>query len=266
MKNKSSEKDEAICLDKVISPSSDIRGRYARSICKRLMSIREQLQPDESPDFIYYDENMVFGLEHCLVDGLPNDKGDSFSRTTNHRILNIIDKRDGDLEKDMGEICPLVSDVLNCINNFSYDNFIKNFKRICSSHNLKCEKDNDYGYKNHLRTFSSNIEIGCLIDIPITYACRQYIVNNNGKSTEKYLPTIPFTHDMLDIIEDMSAFDFIIVCVHSTKYINVRCFDPKNMHRCIRQQNIDPCDYFEYKKPSKTSIKYRKINDTYEIK
>lgn len=264
MKNKNSEKDEINCLNKVVS--SSVCGRYATAIHKYLKSICTDLNSSERPDFIYYDDTKAFGLEHCLVDGLPNDKGDSFSRKANNDIKNAIDNRNGDSEKDMVEICSIVSDSLNCLSDFSYECFINSFTRVCLNHNSKCEKDGDYGYKNHLRKFSSNITIGCLIEIPITYAYEKYVITNNGKSTEKTLCTLPFTYDMLNIIEEMSAFDFVIVCVHSTKHTGVTYFNPKNMQRCIRQQHIKPCDSFEYKKPPKTPITYRKTDGGYELK
>ena len=96
---------------------------------------------------------------------------------------------------------------------FSYSKFIKNFDRVCSKHNQNCSY-----YRNRTIDIAAKRAalLACVIEIPYFKSCTlgdTYEIADEQGSDIKKLIGIPFTNDMLRIIQSMNGFDFVIVCM-----------------------------------------------------
>lgn len=245
-----SKEPEVRCLDMILK-NERTQGDIAKSIQKRIMSMKEKCQDSERPDFIFVSDNTILGLEHCLVDSCYNEQKGSFSRQKETDIQQTVDAyaKDNDLDKSAKNISQIVCNSFNATYRFDYNVFIKRFEEICLKHNQKCNEGTEKypSYKNRLRSFKkSNSIVGCIVEIPVSDNKNTYIITKSNRYYKQRIKNIPFTKDIIKIIRKMDGFDFVIICAYSKKFSAITYFDMKNIDDSIKQQNIKICDAFDY--------------------
>ena len=84
--------------------------------------------------------------------------------------------------------------------------------------------------------------LGCFVEIPYIKE-KEYEITVRGKTRVQSINGIPVTNDMLSIIKDMNAFDFIIICMSCIdvpsrdKDTICYCFSPGCVESGVREQN-----------------------------
>lgn len=268
MKGKEKEFD---CLQKVIKDKN--KNEYANNIHELLFAYPiEKYIPNERPDFIYSDNDVAIGIEHCLIDSLYNEHGDSYARKKEHQINKALNdyKKDQDLDKGYVFTTNMVKDAFNYRHNFKYSEFIDKFIKVCKSHNESCliSKENELSYKEKLNSINVNNIVVCLIEIPLFKESPHYALFDeyNNRHTQ-FINGIPITIDMINEFKKMNGFDYIVICATSNKFIKTYYFDIKNINESIRQQNIHIYNKFDYaKKPEIKAINTVKNGENYDTK
>ena len=258
MANKEKEID---CLEKVLNCYS-IKGEYAHYLRNLLKQKNNQIDLEgEKPDIIIDTGKEVIGIEHCQVDVLfkvKKKKAQSMNMKHIGDISKLIEKyKDNDLlDEDIrnGSAIEPVLDVLKdrfeYRDSFSYRVYLENFDRVCREHNAKCDN-----YRLRLDSLAQGKRsmLGCLIDIPYPNE-RKYSVSDKNGIKNKAINGIPLTKGMLNTIEKMVGFDFVILCMHcfDKPSRETKCFyfEPSNIYKGIKQQQIDyPIYSFELESP-----------------
>lgn len=266
-------KKELECLEKVLRCKT-IKGQFARDIRKALLLKKEYIDcSGERPDIIIQDDFEVVGIEHCQVDVLfkiKKKKAQSMIGKQNNQIHELVKKYKDEelLEKDISNgkavtsVLKLVEERYDYRNLFKYSDFIKNFRRVCGEHNSNCDV-----YKENLNAISAgkNISLGCLVEIPYSREM-VYRINDTNGTREQAINGLPITEGMLLAIQNMSGFDFVILCMycldHPKKEKDIICyfFSPRAVVQGIKQQNIKPVYSFEllnpFGFPFKTDVRF----------
>ena len=268
------------CLEKVLN-CKNVKGQFARDIREALLQKKKYINcSGERPDIVIQDDSEVVGIEHCQVDVLfkiKKKKAQSMIGKQNNQINELVEKYkdEGLLEKDtsngkaLTSFLKLVKERFEHKNSFKYPDFIENFRRVCVEHN------NNYSvYKENLNGIAAgkNISLGCLVEIPYLKE-RAYRVSDANGTREQAIKGLPITGDMLLTIQNMSGFDFVILCMycleHPKKEKDIICyfFSPRAVVQGIKQQNIKPVYSFEllnpFGFPFKTDVRFPE--DKYKI-
>ncbi|MCM1166655.1 MAG: hypothetical protein NC299_14255 [Lachnospiraceae bacterium] len=269
---------ERECLDKVIN-SKNVVGDFATGIHRFLVANKENIVDSESPDFIIETDSEVIGIEHCLADvlfGVKHNDTQSLVRTQEGRATKKIndykehpDKFEKDLENGqaMGFVEGMVKERFDRREKFEYPKFISNFKRVCLDHNSKCDE-----YRNNVTEKLGKItRLACIIEIPYPNTNVYLLTDTLHREHEQALQALPFTYDMLNIIEKMNGFDFVVVCMYCfdssgrKKGTKVYIFNTKKVQFCIKQQNIKPFVRFDYPNKYGVSINSKRVDGGYKI-
>lgn len=156
----------------------------------------------EKPDFILSDGVENIGLEHFLVDTLWNNG--SQTRKAVKRIGHAGERYENgeDAGTVFEDIAGSISDCFLAYDNFSYDTFLNNFRRIFDKHlkNVRIYKENKIE------------KIGFLIEI--TVLDFDYIVETMDKELlPLHIKGIPITKGIWDIINRFNEIDFVVITV-----------------------------------------------------
>ena len=255
---------ELECLN-VLFDKNVVKGTFAQQMHKLLLNEEDNFREFEKPDFILEcEDGSVVGVEHCLVDVLftnKHKKAQSMVRMQDGEIHRKIDEYNNNPEKKAREIedGTAMRWTIDSVNKrfkrreeFDYSAFIKNFRKVCSEHNSKCSS-----YRENLRQYIG-VSLGCLIEIPCAGDIDGYtVVDQNMKSRNQFLIGIPFTYDMVKVLENMTGFDFIIVCMYESlnpkrkAKRKIYYFTPKNIMEGIKQQEIRLFRSFDFTKKYK---------------
>ena len=250
------------CLEKVLN-CKNVKGQFARDIREALLQKKEYINcRSERPDIVIQDDSEVVGIEHCQVDVLfkiKKKKAQSMIGKQNNKINELVEKYKDEelLEKDISNgkavtsVLKLVEERYDYRNLFRYSDFIENFKRVCSEHNNNCGV-----YRENLNIIAAgkNISLACLVEIPYSRE-RVYCISDANGTREQAINGLPITESMLLAIQNMSGFDFVILCMHCLDYPkkekDIICyfFSPRAVVQGIKQQNIKPVYSFELLKP-----------------
>lgn len=271
---------ELECLEKVLN-CKNVKGQFARDIREVLLQKKEYIDySGERPDIIIQDRTEVIGIEHCQVDVLfrkKKKKAQSMVGKQNNQINGLVEKYKDEelLEKDISNgtaltsALKLVEERFDYRNLFKYSDFIENFRRVCGEHNNNCEV---YREKLNAIAEGKNITLACLVEIPYSKETVYRITDANGTRNQA-INGLPITRDMLFAIQNMSGFDFVILCMYcldnpkKEKDILSYFFLPHAVMLGIKQQNIKLIYSFEllnpFGLPFKTDVRFP--TDKYKI-
>ena len=271
---------ELECLEKVLNCKT-VKGQFARDIRVALLQKKEYIDcSGERPDIVIQDDFEVIGIEHCQADVLfktKRKKAQSMVGKQNSQISGLVEKYKDEelLEKDISNgkaltsFLKLVKERFDHKNSFNYPDFIENFRRVCGEHNNNCGV-----YRENLNTIAAgkNISLACLVEIPYSKETVYRISDANG-IREQAINGLPITGDMILTIQNMKAFDFVILCMtcidYPKKEKDIICyfFSPRAVGQGIKEQNIKPVYSFEllnpFGFPYKTDVTFPA--DKYEI-
>ncbi len=258
-----SKEKEIKCIYNVIH-SNQIRGSFSKQYHNMLKNSVILSEEFERPDFVLSIDNEIYGIEHCQTDLLIQEK-----KKRTHNLLDVqnteinktINKYNGnpdllDVEIANGQALKkpleLVEERINLISDFNYENFISNFKKVCSVHNDKCSE-----YIEHINSvYKRNPKfLGCLVEIHYPKIRKYKIVDANGNSREQALKHPPITKDMMNVISSMKKYEFVIVFMHEIeiagKKPNYYIFyvSPKDALKSISDQLILRVNSFELVSP-----------------
>lgn len=249
---------ERECLNKVID-IKDVNGKLAQTTHKLLVELKDKIVDSERPDFIAETNSYVIGIEHCLVDvffKIKRKQAHSLIRTQENEAQKKIDeyKEHPDLlEKDIHDgtaakfTKKMLEERFDHKTNFNYSSFIDNFQDVCSDHDNKC---NVYR-KNIFREKKQNV-LGCIVEIPYPSSIDYLITDMNLNERRQTIKGVPFTSDMLQIIGNMTNFDFVIICMYcydfpdNKKMNKVYYFAPHDVKEGVEQQKIRIHKKFDY--------------------
>jgi len=240
---------EVECFEKVLE-CNNILGDFAKNMRKQLIDCKDSIVVNsERPDIIVSSDDMTIGIEHCQIDvlfNIKNKKAQSMVKKHASEINKMVNKykENDSLDDDInnGEavepIFRVLKDRFEYRDSFSYSSFIENFQRVCKEHN-----DKSNAYRNNLEILYSakTIKLGCLVDIPYPNE-RAYAISYNKGIRNQYMDGIPVTNGILNVVQTMKGFDFVILCMHcfDSKSRSTKCyyFCPSNMEMGIKQQRI----------------------------
>lgn len=269
----SDKSNELECLKKVLKYKA-IKGQFAKSLYKKISQKEESIDcTSERPDIIIQTDTEIIGIEHCQVDMLfkiKRKKAQSMVGIQKSKSEKLIEKyKDKDLlEKDIknntavSSILDIIEESFEYQDNFDYLAFMNNFRRVTREHNKNC---NDY--RNQLKANAPEKPhfLGCLVEIPYLEEKKYIIIDTKGKRSQS-LRGIPITTDILQSIQDMKGFDFVILCMwcidNPKKEKDIVCyyFSPCKIAENIKQQSIKPVSSFElpnaFGLPFKTEIQF----------
>lgn len=207
----------------------------------------------ESPDFIFEENNKVIGIEHFHIDMLYLDKKKhtGLGRYTYNDIRNLFKKYNGkaidntfgtqDGEDVSIELENILNELINGQNLFNYDIFVKEWSRIFNKH---------YNRRNEYRKEANVDKLGFLIEIR-RYFKFPYICTRNNSTIIVDSKSIPITKDIATYLNKIGdGVDFIIIVVKGLfdDYVCVEYFDENNLAKA-------KFDNFELKKiPRKFQI------------
>lgn len=263
---------EIECLKRALT-HTDVKGDFAKNLreCLEQKKVHNTILDNEQPDFLIISENEIIGIEHCLVDVMfkvkkpnsPKRHAQSLIREHENKCIKIVDRynqnpaiKEAELKSGKAGdfLADMLQDSFDAKDNFKYQNFIDNFRSVCLEHNDKC---NNYKKKisDHKNYHGQPIILGCVVEIP--YPCIDtwgYVVTDlKSKKHRQVFYGIPITEDILYIIEDMSSFGFVILCMYcsdktkdDSKHTKVLYFNPKDVKVCKEQQNLCIYKHFEY--------------------
>ena len=195
----------------------------------------------------------------------------------NNQINGLVEKYKDEelLEKDISNrkaltsALKLVEERFEHKNLFNYLDFIENFRRVCGEHNNNCGV-----YRENLNAIAAgkNISLACLVEIPYSKETAYRISYANG-TRDQAINGLPITEGMLLAIQNMSGFDFVILCMYCLnnpkKEKDIICyyFSPRAVAQGIKQQNIKSVYSFEllnpFGLPFKTYVRFP--TDKYKI-
>ena len=251
-------KIELECFNKVLKCKRNI-GKFACEMHQLLVE-RNRLvdNSSESPDIIIKTNTEVIGIEHCLTDLLfrkKHNKATSMTRVQHSTSERLVEKykdeellnadiRNGNALKALLDI---VEEDFDLIKKFNYEAFINNFRRVCIDHNNNCET-----YRKKLKSYGSNHSIlGCLVELPYSIE-RKYLITDNKGERIQALKGVPISIGMLETIQNMKGFDFVILCMYclnkpvQEKDYLCYYFLPRNVKEGIKQQRIKCVDRFDF--------------------
>ena len=277
-KKKSKEKR---CFDKVLKCKS-AKGEIAKRIREKILQNRSNVDCEgERPDIIIQSNTAVIGIEHCQTDVLfkiKRKKAQSLTSKRSNEIEYLVEKyRDKELLDEDVKSGTALKSVLDMVEEqferksaFEYLTFIDNFKRVCVEiHNDKCC---DYRARLDDVAKGRKTTLGCLIEVPYTKE-KGYMVTDNKGTRKQAIRGIPITNDMLQTIQKMTGFDFVILCMNCkdtpAKDKDTVCyyFIPQYAVKCARQQGIQLFDRFDFDNtfglPYKSTVKFPK--EKYEL-
>lgn len=264
---------ELECLEKVLNCKT-VKGQFARDIREALIQKKEYIDcSGERPDIIIQDDSEVIGIEHCQVDVLfkmKKKKAQSMIGKQNNQINELIEKYKDEelLEKDISNgtaltsVLELVEERVDHKNLFNYSDFNRNFKRVCGEHNNNCEV-----YRERLNAIAAgkSITLACLVEIPYSKETVYRITDAKG-TRDQAIRGLPITEDMVLAIQNMTGFDFVILCMYCLnnpkKEKDIICyfFLPRAVGQGMKQQNIKPVFSFElppsFGLPFKTDVRF----------
>ncbi len=190
----------------------------------------------ERPDFLIENESGVIGAEHFLVDTLIGKKKAARSRTRESELQRIFNKYHdniyGNEEKALKEVELIVQSDIDAIQNFEYQRFISEFKRIVMEHS-----DRVIEYK---RLHSKLYKIVFLIEIPIPKN-KIIGISTSHKQEEIKGRRFPITDEMLKVLKSISCnVDYVIISVMHENYKRypyvVYAFDSSRFEDSIKMQ------------------------------
>ncbi len=254
---------EIKCLHNVIH-STKIIGSFSKQFHDLLKNSELLSEEFERPDYVFKIINEIYGIEHCQADLLIHEK-----KRKTHNLLDIhntemnkiISKYDGnpdllDEEIDNGKALKkpleLVEERMNKISDFNYDDFINNFRKVCSDHNDKCPL-----YVDHISAVykTAPIFIGCLVEVHYPKIRKYIITDLKGNTRGQALHHPPITADMVNIISSMKNFKYVILYMHEIEINGKKpnyyiCYiSPKDAWKSIRNQFIPCVKRFELGNP-----------------
>ena len=246
-----SKEKEKECFKRLLKCKS-VFGSLAQSFHKELCTNTLVIDDSgECPDLIIANSEIVFGIEHFQVDELfeiHRDKAKSLVGSQQNKCQQLVDKyHDKDLldqdiktGKAISPILDMVEERERSRSSFDYGLFISNCNRICKSHNLRTS-----AYKERITaiSFGKKEKIYCLLEIPFLKVPYYWVTDAGGKRKQA-IKGIPITKDILTLIEAMTGFDCVILCIHPLeeppkgKHNICYYFDPKNVRDCATSQGI----------------------------
>lgn len=179
----------------------------------------------ERPDFVLKnDEGEIIGVEHFLVDTLLEEKHQSnkapadsppkylsVHRKADGRFKKIYEKYQGEKINDheleaLGEIEPVLNDILKGETDFSYESFLREFFRIFMEH-----AKNIMVYRDNLSSSPDGTpaKLGFLCEVSVNSNGCLWDLYDNGKCWHQQLSGVPITHDMWLIIRVFLLLGFI---------------------------------------------------------
>lgn len=257
---------ELNCLKKVLKCLNN-KGELAKGLHNILVSRKELIDcNNERPDIIINAETEVIGIEHCRADmffKIKRKKAQSMIGIHESVGERLVEKYEDEelLNEDihngnaLQSILSIVEDGFAIRNDFKYESFIDNFKRVCEDHN---DKSSDYRLRIKDLAHDKQYTLSCLIEIPY-FKEKTFFVSDSKGTRKQSIKGIPLTWDMLRTIQNMQGFDFVILCLYNLYDVDndrdYLCyyFVPKYISACIKQQSIKPfCSFGLTKYPNIT--------------
>ncbi len=216
------------------------------------------IEKKERPDFVGINDDVEYLIEHFMVDicydGRNNNQ--SKSKIANHKVNDIYEKyHDNQLgtikEKDYvsatRDIETSVNDIINISNSFEYEKYIEGLARTFRAH-----YDNVDVYKQQGNTEGRYLKIGFLIEFHVD----TYLLNSskNGRVVmfRDAKPKFPVTREVIALFEKATKLDFIIVSQYAvgipTEAIDVKVYEPRNINRSLKEQQVEVYDMVYYTK------------------
>lgn len=239
-------KSERDCLNLI--SLAKVKSVYAKNLLNVLhLNDIDSFVSSERPDFVFENTTMNVGVEHCMIDSLYNEKLASHSREMNTKIRRAVDKAKVNYSSEDAAsfLCDCIKQELDATNRFKYETFLKSFKSICMKHNMNAK-----AYRENLENNCKQTKIVCLIEIPLSFQNTKYMVYENDNNHCLLLNSIPLTKGMVNLISQMSNFDYAIILTYFKEKKKKKCslyiFDCKNIEISIREQRIHLYDSFDY--------------------
>ena len=187
--------------------------RASKQIKTIMNLLNGEIVESESPDFLIKNEGGVIGVEHFLIDTLLERKNNSRSRSRQSemkRTFKRFNKNiDGNEEKALSEVQSIIQADMDCVQNFDYNNFIKEFKRIVMEHTAKA--------RNYKQIHKELTKIMFLIEINISKNKMIGYVNNEMIDIKGRC--LPFTNEMLNVLKiALDKVDYIVISVMHENY------------------------------------------------
>lgn len=231
-------------------------GNTALSLHNCLRDVKKSINYEtEKPDMVIKEDDLIIGIEHCMIDVLFKKKRkmeQSLTRVQEGIIKKAVDKYKENavlLEVDIKNgTAPMI--IQNCIEDgfnyrgkFCYSDFVEYFKRVTGEHNSKVDI-----YKDNLEKYAKKANIlACLIEVQCPKEKAYKIVTMNGKVSRQRIIGIPITGDLIQAISKMTGFDFVILYLHEEcGKDRVYYFVPSRMKSCIREQHISIFQAFDF--------------------
>lgn len=259
-------KTELECFEKVLKCNRNI-GKFACEMHHLFVERKGFIDSSgESPDIIIKTDTEVIGIEHCLTDLLfrkKHNKAKSMTRVQQYTGEKLVEKyKDKELLNTdiqngnaLKSILDTVEEDFDLHNKFEYGIFIDNFRRVCNEHNNNCET-----YRKKLKSMNSDhVTLGCLVELPYSFE-RKYLITDNKGQRIQVLKGVPISVDMLETIQGMKEFDFIILCMYclnkpeQIKDYICYYFLPRNVKEGIKEQRIKWVNHFDF--ANKSVVKF----------
>lgn len=129
--------------------------------------------------------------------------------------------------------------------NVSYWDFVKEYTDKCKiAHHRKDE------YVHALSEFNKQITLACIIDIPYADVSSYSITDTKKRVNRRASNHLPISETMLQVIQMMNTYEFVILCTHcidddNYKRTDVKYFIPRSLGINLDQQNLRFCTKFE---------------------
>lgn len=180
----------------------------AKSKLRFLKSLTDVSSPNqENPDFVFIDNvNHRIGIEHFCIDISMGSRKNSGTRISQSTIRQIYEKYHGNIISRENSAIFDMETMLNRLvkdwQNFKYQTFCNNFKRVFDDHYLKIEK-----YKAESRLTN----IGFLIEFLVPNSV--YKISSNGEPLHlQELHDFPLTSELWQLLHrSLNNLDFIII-------------------------------------------------------
>lgn len=252
------DKFEKYCINDMMTAPC---GRQTQKYLSRIRKCDIDESWKESPDFLIYDADGMFGIEHFVVDMYHYDIR-SGSRVSNDNLNGIYNKHHETLESDIfdaqeacDDINMFIQNEIDLLASFSYNDYISQLYRVFQKHLNKVEK-----YYANIEEQGKSVE-GVIFAVEMRHVINELYskyypmrcLRKDGAYVQKRtMEYIPFTNGLVDILKKgiglLQGVVFLSYGMNggltALKYIDLS--SESNMHKSMEKQDIEVYNSFDY--------------------
>lgn len=204
-------------------------GYFAREIssCEDI-----SFENQERPDFLFRNNNRLWGIEHISVPLLMIGNGNAEyieeshkCRTFNrYRLDDGIDRLSGKEDNALSEIENIIKDRMSAVSSFSYNDYISEIEELLKSHDASV-------YRNNILKAYPNVTVSIcfLLDIafPREFSSSLEYKKNDAQWNCFSRRDYPFTYDFLNALQNKQFVDAFCIIWHPVNSYNTnetRCY------------------------------------------